>query len=290
MEPTRTVRSDSPDNDSFFRDTFFRRFALRPHTLELEGGVTKTYPFPTFYADVGCSIGIFFCDYAAAERLMPHPLIKPVRMPRGRTLVIFSCYEYRHVMRVWPYNEIAMSIPVMANASFSPPVLPMLVSDAFKRFGYYVFGMPVTSRENQLRGNKLWGLPKLTQAIDIASTNGVCTTVAKGDDGAPYFTLRVPTSGKATLFDVRGHLYSKLDDRILKARTCFFGRFNVTKYMRTLLAPNSPSPRQWLELGAGKDAETLRSLRIEPHPFQFRYAQSMSACFDLPIDGFDIGQ
>ncbi len=289
MEATRAVRPDSPDNEAFFRDTFFRRFALRPHTLELEDGISKTYPFPTFYADVGCAIGIFFCDYAAASALMPHPKIKPVRMPRGRTLVIFSCYEYRQVMRVWPYNEIAMTIPVMANASFSPPVLPMLASGAFSRFGYYVFHMPVTSRENQLRGNRLWGLPKVTQAIDIETKDGTCTTVAKSEGGEPYFTLDVPTSGKPTLFDVSGHLYSKLDDRVLKARTCFFGRFNVTKHMGTLLTPNQTPSREWLKIGSGKDAEVLRSLRIEPHPFQFRYTPSMSACFDLSLAGFEIG-
>lgn len=290
MEATHTIRSDSPDNETSFRDTFFRRFSLRQRSLELEKGITKSYPFPTFYGDVGCSIGIFFCDYAAAERLMPHRQIKPVKMPHGRSLVIFSCYQYRQVMKVWPYNEIAMTIPVMANASFSPPVLPMLASDAFKRFGYYVFGMPVTSRENQMRGNKLWGLPKVTRDIDITTNDERCDTVAKGEDGQPYFSLSVPTQGKATRFDVRGHLFSSLNDRILKSRTCFLGEFQVNKYMKTLLKPGLRPEREWLKIGPGKDAAILRDLGIEPHPFQFRYTQSMNACFDLPIEGFSIEQ
>jgi len=288
MKATKSVRPDGPPNDASFRDTFFRRFHLRDHTLALEDGITKTYPFPTLYADVGCSIGIFFCDYAAAERLMPHPHIKPVKMPRGKSLVIFSCYEYRQVLHVWPYNEIAMTIPVMANASFAPPMLPMLASGLFKRFGYFVFDMPVTSRENQLRGNKQWGLPKITRDIDIETGDDVCTTTAKGEDGEPFFTLAVPTRGKPTDFDVRGHLFSKRDGQILKARTCFLGRFNVTKHMGTLLAAGREPSRPWLTIGAGPDAERLRGLDIEPHPFQFRYTPSMSACFDLPMPEFSI--
>jgi hypothetical protein len=292
MQASLKVRPDMPANDDRFGDPFFKRFALRPapSPLALEDGVEKTYPFPTLYADVGCAIGIFLCDYQAARAMMPHPSITPVRMTKGRTLVIFSCYEYRQVLKVWPYNEIAMTIPVMANAGFRPPILPMLASGLFSRFGYYVFGMPVTSRENQLRGNRLWGLPKVTQAIDIDSSGDDSVTIAREADGTPYFTLRVPKSGAATEFDVRGHLYSKLDDRILKSQTCFKGRFAVNKHMSLLWKKNASPDREYLTIGESAAAAPLRALQIEPHPFQTRYTPSMNAAFDLPIAGFEISK
>ncbi len=278
---TTPVRPEMPANDDQFGDAFFKRFAMRDRPLDLGGGVRKSYPFPTLYHDVGCAIGIFLCDYA-------HPKILPVRMPKQRTLVIFSCYEYRQVLKVWPYNEIAMTIPVMANAGFRPPVLPMLMSGLFPRFGYYVFGMPVTSQENQLRGTKIWGLPKVTQPIDISVDGGDCVTIAGEADGTPYFELRVPTAGAPTEFDVTGRLYSKLDGRIVKAETCFKGRFAVQKHMRAMWTRGLAPDREYLKIGAGPSAATLRALGIEPHPFQFRYSPSMNAAFDLPIDGFDI--
>jgi hypothetical protein len=49
------------------------------------------------------------------RKMMLHPQIKPVRMPRGRALLAFSCYIYNQVMGVGPYNEIAMTIPVMVD-------------------------------------------------------------------------------------------------------------------------------------------------------------------------------
>jgi len=290
MQAMTTVRPDGPSNDDQFGHAFFKRFPLRPaaQPLELEDGIAKTYPFPTLYGDVGCAIGIFLCDYEAARALMPHPSIVPVRMTKGRSLVIFSCYEYRQVLKVWPYNEIAMTIPVMANAGFRPPLLPMLMSGLFPRFGYYVFGMPVTSRENQLRGNKLWGLPKVTQTIDIDASGADCVTTARESDGTPYFTLRVPKTGKPTDFDVRGHLYSRLDGKILKSQTCFQGRFAVTKYMGALWNKGLVPDREYLTIGDGPSAAPLRSLGIEAQPFQFRYTPSMNAAFDLPIAGFEI--
>ncbi len=290
MQATREVRSDAPDNQGEFEAPFFKRMTLRPARapLALENGIEKRYLFPTFYGDVGCAIGIFMCDLEAARAIMPHPQLEPVRMPRGRTLVIFSCYQYRQVMGVWPYNEIAMTIPVLANARVRPPVLPMLASQLFPRFGYYVFGMPVTSRENQLRGNRLWGLPKVTQQIDIERVGTQCVTTAREDDGTPYFELSVPTTGTPTDFDVESWVYSQLDGKIKKAKTCFKGRFWVEKHMGTLLTKGKQPARPALTIGSGPSARILRDLQIEPHPFQFRYTPSMNAAFDLPVDNFEI--
>jgi hypothetical protein len=290
MEATHTVRPDKPANDDQFGDPFFRRFTLRPaeKPLELMDGIAKTYPFPTLYHDVGCAIGIFLCDYGAAAALMPHPRLKPVRMTRGRSLVIFSCYEYRQVLQVWPYNEIAMTIPVLANAWFRPRVLPMLASALFPRFGYHVFAMPVTSKENQLRGNRLWGLPKVTQRIDIEKAGGDCVTRAFDEEGKAYFTLRVPTAGTPVDFDVTGSLYSALDGRVLRSRTSFQGRFAVTKHPRGLWKKGLVPEREYLTIGDGAAAKALRGLGIEPQPFQLRYSPSMNAAFDLPIARFEI--
>jgi hypothetical protein len=288
MEPTRAIDSNLLDNADRFGDPFFRRFTLRhaPWPLRLEERVEKNYLFPTFYADVTCSIGIFLCDYAAAATLMPDRRMKPVRMTRGRALVTLASYVYRNVMGVPPYNEIAMTIPVMVDSWFRPPVLPMIL-DVFSGFGFYVFGMPVTSLENKIRGNRIWGLPKTLNRIDISDEGDECETAAFEDDGVtPLLTLRTPTTGTPTEFDVGSNIYSVLDGRLHRARTCFRGTFNVTKHMGQLVKKGTLPDTHALEIGDGPGAHVLRSLHIERQAFQFRFARSMNACFDLPDPGF----
>jgi hypothetical protein len=277
------------DNAERFRDPFFQQFKLRraPQPLRLTDTISKDYLFPTLYADVRCAIGIFHCDYARAKALLPHPAMAPVKMLRGRALVAFSCYEYRNVMGVPPYNEVAMTLPVRVGARLNVPVLPM-VFNAMPGFGYYVFNMPVTSRENQLRGNKLWGLPKVTQDIDIDERDGDCVTAARGADGRPYFELRVPMAGTPTGFDVSTSLYSMLDGKLLRSRTHFRGTFQVTKHMKALARRGLTPDRGYLTLGDGPEAQVLRGLDIEPHPFQFRYTPSMNSAFDLPDPTFQL--
>jgi hypothetical protein len=282
MKPTFDIPTTPLDNTQQFTDAFFQRFQQAPATIQLTPDLSKTYAFPTFYGDVTCAMGIFLCDYEAARAMLPHPAMHPVRMTKGRSLVIFSCYHYKHVMGIPAYNEIAMTLPILAGPGRDWPVLPMIAGGLFPQMGYYVFGMPVTSKENQLRGNNIWGLPKVTHEIDLGPDGGDCVTVAKEENGTPYFTLRVPMSGTKTDFDASGWLYSKLGDRYLRSQTNFKGTFNVTKHMGALFTKGAKPDRPYLQIGDGPSAAILRSLQVEEQPFQFRYAQTMNSVFDLP--------
>lgn len=287
MKPNNQFSEAMLDNREHFNAAFFDRFKLRHRNepLLLNEEVNKNYLFPTFYGDVTCAQAVYLCDYKEAQAMLPHPKMKPVRMPRGRALVAIACYIYRNVMNIPAYNEIAMTIPVMVNAKINPPVLPMLI-DSFKSFGYYVFNMPVTSKENQIRGRKIWGLPKVVHEIDITHTDGFCETKAVDEDGNDYFQLIVPTAGKPTEFDVSANLYSKLGNQLLQSQTCFQATFNINKNMSQLFKRCRGEGAAELILGKGRYADQLRALNLESTPFQTRYAKSMNACFDLPNEDF----
>jgi hypothetical protein len=287
MKPTWDIPDEMLDNSGDFDNDFYRRFKLRraPKPVVLKDNLTRDYMFPTFYGDVTCAMVIFFCSYEKAASLISGklgPLVKPVRMAMGRSLIAFSCYEYRQVMGVRPYNEIAMAIPVMVNAGFNPPILPMLLSGAFSHFGYYIAGMPVTSYENMLRGNRIWGLPKVTEEIEIVRRGGDCLVSAMDEKGGAYLNLNIPMAGTPTNFDVSSYLYTRLDGKLLRSETNFRATFNVKKNMLALMKKGAKPEQTYIETGSGSFGSMLKELDIEPNPFQFRYAEHMSACFDLP--------
>jgi Acetoacetate decarboxylase (ADC) len=288
MKATRTIDPGMLDNADNFSDPFYGRFTLRhaDAPLKLNDTISKNYSFPTFYGDVTCAQAIFLCDYDAAQAMLPHPRLQPVPMTRGRSLVAFSCYEYKHVMGVAPYNEIAMTIPILVNPTIKVPVLPMIAGGLFSNFGYYVFSMPVTSLENQLRGLRIWNLPKVVHDIDIFSEGDDCVIVDYEEDGTEYLRLRVPRSGKPTAFDVKSYLYTEKEKRLLRSETNFKATFNVNKYMDQLLKKGAQPARPHLQIGDSPSGRMLKSLKIESHPFQFRYAEGMTACFDLPDTGY----
>jgi hypothetical protein len=274
-------------NEDKFQDEFFKRFKLRhaPGPLKLNDQVTKNYLFPTFYGDVTCAIAIFLCSYEKAEKMMLHPRIKPVKMTKGRSLVAFSCYEYKNVLNVAPYNEIAMTIPIMVDPGFNVPVAPMILP-VFKNFGYYVFSMPVTSLENQIRGVKIWGLPKVVQEIDLREEGSDCVTTAMEATGEPYLEIHVPMEGTPTSFDVSSNLYTRRGNEFFQSPTNFKATFNVNKFMGMLFQKNAKPAREYIKVLDTPSGRVLKGLEIEEHPFQLRFARHMNSCFDLPNPGF----
>jgi hypothetical protein len=284
MKANRSLEPGLVDNASKFTDPFFERFQLQPAPapLELKEGLSKTYSFPTFYSDVTCAIAIFMCDYRCAEALMPEASMKPVRMPMGRSVVLFACYEYKNVLNLAPYNEIAMIIPVIVGGGFHPPILPLVMN--LRNKGYHVFSMPVTSLENQIRGTSLWGLPKIVEEIDIATVGTHCTTRAMERRGDVYFELSVPKSGHRKHIEETGFLYSVRNGKLLKSPTSFCGDFNINTNFRVLLKKAERTDAPALKLGRSSEADILRGLRIEDTAFQFRFAERMNSCFDLPLD------
>jgi hypothetical protein len=281
MNANYEFQQDFLQNEDQFNDPFFKRFQLRKNTepLKLSDEISKDYWFPTFYGDVTCAIAIFFCDYKAAVDLMPHASFVPVKATLGRAFVILSCYEYKNVLNIPGYNEIAMTIPILHGGGFNPPLLPMVMK-SFQNFGFYVFSMPVTSHENTKRGRNIWGLPKVTEDIHISVKDGYCTTRAKDEDGKTYFNLTVPTEGKKQHFDETGNLYSILMKEILKSETNFKGDFAVNKNP-SLLWRRDIKTDPVLELGDSPRAEILKGLKLTNAAFQFRFCASMNSCFDL---------
>ena len=141
--------------------------------------------------------------------------------------------------------------------------------------GFYVFSMPVTSRENCLRGNYIWGLPKVTQRIDIDKEGDECVIKCYEEDGREYFDLRVPVTGKPEEFDTNTFLFSELNGKILKAETNFKATMNVNMFAKTLLFKNAKPKKEYLKLSGTKSGKALRDLRY-PLPLQFRYAEHMN--------------
>ena len=158
----------------------------------------------------------------------------------------------------------------------------MLKGDKLKKFGYYVFGMPVTSLENRIRGREIWGLPKDVERIDVSANDRFSNIKASTDGDAPYLELNIPVTGKPQAFDVKSNLYSVLDNQRLTSTTRFKGVFNVTKNMTSLVRKPPVGDSASIKLGAGPQADRLRALKIEGDAFQFRHSNSMNACFDLP--------
>ena len=271
-------------NGDQFQDPFFKRFELTRRKVRLTDEIEKEYEFPTLYGDVTCAQAIFLCSLEAAGKLMPHPSVRPVRALKNHAVMAVSCYEYKNVLGIPPYNEIAFTIAVDVEKEKSPVLLPLMRNDYS---GYFVFSMPVTSRENCLRGNIIWGLPKVVQNIDIEVADSEAVVTAYEDD-VEYFRLRVPRKGKPTPMDETTYLFPKLDGIVHRAQTNFKGDFLIDKNLGILLNPGKVPVAPFLTIGDTPCGRVLRDLCIQPTPLQLRYVEHMTACFDYYDETYEL--
>ena len=271
-------------NGDKFQDPFYKRFQLKKRKVRLTASMEKEYDFPTFYGDVTCAQAIFLCSYSAAQLLMPHPAVKPVRALKNHAVMAVSCYEYKNVMGIPPYNEIAFTIAVDVEKKKSPVLLP-LMRNSYS--GYFVFSMPVTSRENCLRGNNIWGLPKVTQEINIGVSDGE-TFVTAFEGKTEYFRLRVPMIGKPTSMDETTYLFPKINGVVHRAETNFMGDFLIQKNLGVLLNPGKKPAKPYLTIGDTACGRVLKNLQLSPMPLQLRYVEHMAACFDFYDETYEL--
>ncbi len=268
------------DNRQAFDTPFFQQFQLRhaPEPLDLGEGIHKNYLFPTLYTHVVQSTALFSADYAAVAKKLPTDRLKPVSVGLGRTVVAFSSYEYRTVLGIPGYREVAIAVPVVPSQAFAPPLLPLLKSN-WKGLGFYILSMPVTSLENRKRGRQIWGLAKDLERIDLEEEGPNMVTRVYDQGGQQYLRFSVATQGDAQTFQSTTDLYSVLDGEILTSRAQGVGDMQVTQ-QRTAMWGFGSGAR--LEIGTGPKADFLRELGIHPVPFETRYAPQVSSMFDLP--------
>lgn len=281
-KPLTAIEPALLENLEQFKSPFYQRFTLRhaDQPLTLPGGIVKDYFFPTLYGDVTSAVALFFCSYDQAKALMPTPDLKPVYMGLGRSVVVLTSYRYNKVYGIGPYNEVAVAIPVVVEHT-NVPLLPLLLSD-FKGLGFYVVSMPVTTLENQTRGKRLWGLPKVVQEIDLGVLGDDYVTTVLDDAGQSYLEFRVPMTGDKTTVDQQMALYSQLNGATVRSTSHSRGDVAQTTWKKTFAVRNKEPEKAFLKLGTSPAAALLRGLKIEPQPFQVRFAARLESTFDLP--------
>lgn len=282
MEPNFVLDPELLDNGADFASPFFAGLRERRSTRPLKlDGRSKDYLFPTLYADVGCAQAIFPCSFDAARDLLREalgPEALPLRLIGGKSLVALSCYEYRRVRGLRPYNEIAVALPVRLDGRSGPPLLGAFLPGP--ESGYHILSMPVTSEENRMRGAHFWNLPKITRRIDIEVDDGICSVASYDGDGTTLdISLAVPLSGKERRISSRSFLATRMEAGLARSPTAFDGRFSVNLHPGALLGKGG---KPVLVLGRGAASDALRRLGAASAPLQTRYATSMESWFDLP--------
>lgn len=270
------------ENYQVFTDDFFTPYKSKQtnYKLELNESISKTFKFPTLFKGTENGMAIFLCSYNKLKKHLPHSSMNPVRMPGNRAVFAISCYKYTHIQEMQPYNEISFTVPVVFSGAWNIPFVTMATKGLYKNFGYYVFSMPVNSVENNIRGNKIWGLPKFVTQIEVKSENGMFYTKVY-DDKTPYVDIKFPIAGSKKNMHEKLAILSVKENQLLGANVTYRGEFLVNTSLGVAFRKEKKD-NAVLRIGDTPRGNLLKGIELETVPFQTRYSNNVLSALHLP--------
>lgn len=215
---------------------------------------------PVFYYDNTSITAAFTASTKAVKALLPDPDMHPVELFPGRTVVTFSCFEYRDT-DIDPYNELGIGF-LISYGKKRLPGLPLLKGLISKQFEAFVWQLPVTTEIARWGGVELYGFPKFIADIDFARHDKT-TSIRLAVDGNHILTLEgknLKTGSNAS--NLRYGAYSTMNGISLCANVYT----HPLAYAQTLM-PNAAT----LELGTHPIADALRKLKLSKRPVMYQY-------------------
>ena len=270
-------------NSHHFQSEFFKSF---PETtrkkLNFNPNKSKVYSFPTKYGNVTTATALFTADLSKAAQLLEPVNLKPVKV-NGRAMVAISFFNYGTVEGMTPYNEAAISIVASEHGKLHTYM--DLILGGISKLKFHVVAMPVTSLENQMRGEVFWGLPKSVRDIRIFETKNAVNVVVK-EAGDFSFELSLPKhGGEPQRISQTLELWSILDGHVKKSLSSSTGDFTLVEDYKQLIWPKEDhNQKPSMRIGSSVEADLLKELELSQFPFRYQYGKNIESVFDLPME------
>jgi hypothetical protein len=277
--PDLAIAPRPVDNLNEFTQSFFTQFFPLKHAaqpLTLTKGLERDYLFPTLYDEVRTAMLVSMGSYHAVRALIPDMRIRPLKFG-DRTPIILSSFRYGKVTGLNAYNEVAVAVLVEVGPPTKlPPITQLLEREG--EFGLYVLHMPVTTTENRIRGEKIWGLPKVEREIDLVSEAGDYVTRVKEQVNGKfesYLEFTVPLAGiRFAVKEKTRKLFSIRGRELLESAS-------ITAAGKATLGKIDPA-KTYVKFGKTPTGRWLESLEIGTHPLIVRFSEKGSSALTYP--------
>ena len=121
---------------------------------------------PVDSSDSRALIAAFTIDGPKAADLLPEQEVHPVRLPRGRALLLVTVIDYEKT-DIGRYIEFSVGIACTHGRRPAPMLLPALLRRHFGT-GQYVADLPVSTEISVKGGKGIWGMPKHQAGLAFA--------------------------------------------------------------------------------------------------------------------------
>ena len=140
-------------------------------TEEIKLSTGERVHLPLRYSGCSCIHAGFSVRASKVQQLLPSTKLKPLLLAPGAAIISLMGIEYPHVTDIAPYNEFLVGTPVEYEPGINFPgklflFNPLISPGRYKKWGMYIFHLPVTTHESVTVGKEIWGFPKFKAEIN----------------------------------------------------------------------------------------------------------------------------
>lgn len=184
------------------------------YSVNVEGIQVKV---PVLYEELSASLLFFLADEKKIREFIDNERVSPVKISNGTCLFALTVFDYTKCP-TGPYKELALSVPVVIDAKFPVPVLPLVFESFFKNYGFYTNLLAMNTEIARIHSEKIFGYPTYNEnlKIDLFNQDGLLKiNVAKEAEQILSITTKAPGHYKK----MRGKNYNtffKKNDKLCK--------------------------------------------------------------------------
>lgn len=210
-------------------------------TRPLTDPATALPALPIVYTDTSAFFAAFPCPARAAERLLPHPDLKPVRLWPGAACLVVAIFDYRETT-IGPYGEVGVGIMCRFRRSVAMPLVPVLREAALDDVGYWIVTLPVTTDAADAAGRRIWGYPKYVARIPIEERVPGRVAASVADARGTIMRVEIARPAASAPIQMPLRTYSKLGQELHLTEVAIdgFGAIRKTRIAASLTFEDHP--------------------------------------------------
>jgi Acetoacetate decarboxylase (ADC) len=244
-----------------------RRIKAATGRYALVDGIPFTLPVDS--TDSRALIAGFTIDWAKAAALLPGQEVHPVRLPRGRGLLLVTVIDYE-MTDIGRYIEFSVGIACTHGLRPAPMLLPALFRGRYGT-GQYVADLPVSTEISVKGGKGIWGMPKHRASLAFVVADDVVWSQYDLDGHLAMRIVVERPSWRGLPLSMAGVNYC-----------AFRGMLNRSLvYFNARIAPNLPwSQSATLRIGNQDAMQRFRDLEISDRCLFSAYLPSLTGVLD----------
>ena len=228
------------------------------------------------YSDTRAVMAIFPAWVKNIRGFIGTERFQPVRISRERCLLCITIFDYK-TCQIGAYKEIALSVPVLFDAHFAIPYLPLFFSNLFPNFGYYSILLAMTTNIARTHSERIFGYPTYDKEVNIdLNINDSRIFINAMESSEKILSMAIesessPNQPQRTVSEKYRTYFTK-ENRLIEVQLDAFA------YMANLICKQG----FMLELGDHKISRMMRECLAGPYPLKCIHYDNATEILGVP--------